>query len=86
VANKFINKPTIIEAILFDGTIDSELSVRTDFGIDAILHFTRRGPIMVLQTRSGEQHVKPGYWIIRGVGGEIYTCDNESFTDTYEAI
>jgi len=28
--------------------------------------------------------VKPGQWIIKGVKGEFYPCDPETFAETYE--
>ena len=39
-----------------------------------------------IETLEGVMSVKPGDWIITGVKGERYACDNEIFRLTYEAV
>lgn len=86
MASKFRMKPVIVDAVQFDGTLDSELRVRTELRVDAILHFTRWGPILVVPTDGGELYVSPGFWVVRGVDGDIYTYKAEVFDETFEAV
>lgn len=39
-----------------------------------------------VHTKHGPVLMRPGDWLIRGLGGEVYPCDHETFTETYEAI
>lgn len=44
------------------------------------------GEGLCLGTLEGVQRVVWGAWIIRGVVGELYTCKNDIFMATYEAV
>lgn len=37
-------------------------------------------------TLEGPMEVKPGAWVIRGVKGEFYPCDDEIFRLTYSGV
>lgn len=37
-------------------------------------------------TREGTAVARPGDYVIRGVGGEIYPCDPEIFKASYEVV
>lgn len=41
---------------------------------------------MTIHTLEGDMKAKPGDWIITGVKGEQYPCDDEIFRQTYELI
>lgn len=43
------------------------------------------GGIMV-RTTDGNTFASPGDWIIRDVGGELYTCKPNIFVEAYEAV
>lgn len=39
-----------------------------------------------IETREGKLYAYPGDWIITGIKGEKYPCDNEIFRETYEPV
>ena len=39
-----------------------------------------------VETMEGWLEGKPGDWLIEGVKGELYPCDDEVFKLTYEAV
>lgn len=39
-----------------------------------------------VQTLEGNMRGKPDAWLIKGVKGELYTCDNAIFKETYEPV
>lgn len=41
---------------------------------------------MVIRTLEGDMTVPLGWWVIRGVAGEFYSCRNDIFEATYEAV
>ena len=41
---------------------------------------------MTIHTLEGDMKAKPGDWIITGVKGEQYPCDDEIFRATYEPV
>lgn len=38
---------------------------------------------LVVATMEGDMRCGPGWWVIRGVKGEFYPCDDEIFKQTY---
>jgi hypothetical protein len=81
---KFAKRPVVIDAVQFDGDNWSEIDQFTNFCFRATWLV---GPIVaevydeIHDTWVG---VRKNDWIIRGVKGEFYPCDNEVFQDTYE--
>lgn len=41
---------------------------------------------LVIETLEGAMEAKPGDWIIRGVGGELYPCKPSIFAATYDPV
>lgn len=39
-----------------------------------------------VETREGVMFAWPGYWIIRGVQGELYPCKPDIFAATYDPV
>ena len=39
-----------------------------------------------IRTMEGTLKLKPGNWVIKGVKGEVYPCDDEIFKMTYEPV
>lgn len=75
----------IVEAEIFDGTIDSlrriwemapEYKTRISGGND-YLH---------IDTLEGKMTAQKGDWIIKGVAGECYPCKPDIFVQTYELV
>jgi hypothetical protein len=44
------------------------------------------GPRISIASTEGVMVATPGYWIIKGVEGEIYPCSAEVFEQTYEVV
>lgn len=40
----------------------------------------------VINTLEGVMEVNPGWWIIRGIKGELYPCRPDIFEATYEPV
>jgi len=89
-ANRYRKKPVVIEAMQFDGTVESANRVLAwigGHGAEA-LRAHRRDPEagIVIKTREGDMRGDVGDWIIRGVQGEFYPCKPDIFAETYEAV
>jgi len=88
---KFTKKPIIIEAIHWDGkmetlakiqklnTLNRDIIIGEDF-IDA------NKKSLMIDTPEGVHEGKIGDWIIQGVSGELYTCkpDIKDFSSCFE--
>lgn len=44
------------------------------------------GPRLLVHTLEGQMTCRPGSWIIRGVNGELYPCQDDIFRRTYELV
>lgn len=85
---KFRKKPVIIEAMQFDGTHDSALAIRSWVGAGGGLMSAgglANGSLRI-STLEGEMTVSDGNWVIRGVKGEFYSCQDDIFRMTYEPV
>lgn len=78
---KYRKKPVVIEAVQFDGTIQSIESLQIPECSQQLGSRT-----LQIQTLEGEMTAQPGDWIIRGVKGEFYPCKPEIFAATYEEV
>ena len=47
---------------------------------------TRRMESVTIDTLEGAMHALPGYWVMRGVQGELYFCRDDIFQATYEKV
>lgn len=66
----------------------------TDIPPDITLRPFRKKPVVVLaaqmneefevETIEGVMRGRPGDWLIRGISGEYYPCQNDIFLATYE--
>ncbi len=78
---KFRKKPIVIDAIKYDGTLESVLplgmpEVCQDFCSDDLL----------IPTLEGEMRALKGDYIIKGIKGEFYPCKPDIFESTYEQV
>ena len=81
---KFRKKPVVIEAVNWDGTVQSLDAIReldsgkrfVDFG----------GDYVFIETLEGQMTACLGDWIIKGVAGELYPCKPNIFWATYEEV
>jgi hypothetical protein len=82
---KFVKKPRVIEAILYDGSInccgkilDMAAGSKTPAFMDA--------DDLIISTLEGHMKVSVGDWVIRGVAGEHYPCKPDIFAESYDAV
>jgi hypothetical protein len=78
---KYRKKPVDIEAIQL-----------TEKNYPAVKEFTNsngfmnRGGVMIIKTLEGDMECKIGAFIIKGLKGEFYPCDEEIFWMSYEEV
>lgn len=87
---KYRKKPVVIEAILWDGTIQT-LKVLQAMGMQARSYSAddnRRDGIceLKIETLESPHEASLGDWIIKGVKGEFYPCKPDIFEQTYEPV
>lgn len=78
---KYIKKPVVIEAVIWDGNKVSE--VREAFEKSVIIRY---GNEVHVTTLEGVMKASPGDYIIEGVNGELYPCKPEIFEKTYKIV
>lgn len=89
---KFRKKPVVIEAIQFDGSVESADSLRAWCGGRSWRSgggFEPSQPsrwVIDIATLEGVMRAEPGDWVIRGVKGEFYPCKPDIFAATYEEV
>lgn len=88
-------KPVEVEAIQYDGTRDSALSIfewiKTHTDVDPrhyidLIPDDDDKPILLITTLEGSMQALQGHWIIKGVQGEYYPCDPEVFKKSYDIL
>lgn len=81
---KYRKKPVIVQAMLFDGTMDSGLEIKkwSDQKVNVILGEGR--VFLEIGTLEGLMEASPGDYVIKGVKGEFYPCKPDIFAATYE--
>ena len=87
---KYRKKPVVIEAILWDGTVQTlkvlqAMGMRThSYSADA----NRRDGVyeLKIETLESPHEASLGDWIIKGVKGEFYPIKNDIFLLTYERV
>jgi hypothetical protein len=87
---RYRKKPVEIEAVQFDGTVESANRVLGWIGNNGgdakRAHATRPELGLVICTLEGDMRADMGDWIIRGVQGEFYPIKEAIFRATYEAV
>ena len=79
--NKYRKLPVVIEAVVWDGSVDKMESFLTiDWGIA-----NAKGELVIL-TLEGTMYASIGDYIIKGVQGEFYPCKPDIFKATYEKL
>lgn len=82
---KYVKKPTVIEAVKWDGEKVSELPDWLSQALESneIVHC---GSELLINTLEGLMKALPGDYIIRGIKGEIYPCKPDIFSSTYRQV
>lgn len=73
-------RPVVIEARVFTGEPDPELERWMGRSFETWLPSTRQ---LVVRTLEGEHTISAGWYVIRGVAGEIYGCRPDIFEATH---
>ena len=87
MAQKYIKKPVVIEAVQFSMDYLDHISALTEFMKDADfdINYLNEGKIYI-ETLEGTMCAQEGDYIIKGVKGEFYPCKPDIFELTYEKI
>ena len=88
---EYRKKPIVIEAVLYvgRGNVEPRGAVPDwiwDAFEDGTLYATNGSDPLLIETLEGPLTVRPGWWIIQGVQGELYPCDPDIFDATYEPV
>lgn len=91
MAQKYVSKPTEVEAVLFDGENLEELQKFTGDQFSLVSEEDRGDDPDVIAQVFDTLHstwvgVKDGQYIIKGTKGEFYPCDPGVFEQKYEAV
>lgn len=77
-------KPVTIEAIQFDGSIQSFSDIKNFVKDDCVI--TKKPPLLIIHTLEGDMVASPGDYIVKGVDNEFYPCKPKIFEQTYEQV
>ncbi len=80
---KYRKKPIVIEAVQYDGYNIQEL---IDFCNDYIRPYKGVDNSITITTKEGDMKAFPDDFIIKGIAGEFYPCDEQIFWKTYEKV
>lgn len=80
---RFVKKPIVIEAILWDGSNKEEVE---NFIENEELYLFTEPNTLKINTLEGDMIVSVGDYIIKGVNGEFYPCKPDIFEKTYEEV
>ena len=87
MAQKYIKRPVVIEAVQFSMDYLDHISALTEFMKDADfdLNYLNEGKIYI-ETLEGTMCALEGDYVIKGINGEFYPCKPDIFELTYEKI
>lgn len=78
-------KPVEIDGIQWDGTNIHE--IWDAFGAQCVYGPTEENlGTLIITTLEGDMSAPVGWWILRGVEGELYPCKPSVFDTTYEVL
>lgn len=96
MVNKYVKKPVVIEACLYDGTNKSLTDMLLTWGDSFVKaswivasghpNNTVRLDKLVIRTLEGDHTVSVGDMVIKGISGEFYPCKPDIFEKTYDAV
>lgn len=78
---QYRKKPVVVEAIQWDGSIDSAYDIQE--WAKGKIDFSK-GRVAEIKTLEGIMTASPNDWIIKGVQGEFYPCKPGIFAETHE--
>ena len=80
---KYRKRPIVVEAVQWTGTQES-LNEILEMGA-TLLHGPTDDTRLVV-TLEGDMLLKVGGYVIKGIKGEFYPCDEDIFVKTYEVV
>ena len=83
---KFRKKPVVVEAMQWDGSVESIDEINSKFGKDVEYYAYEDGVYASCITLEDDLTVSPNDWIIKGIKGEVYPCKPDIFAATYEQV
>lgn len=81
---KYRKKPVVIEADIFDGTLESAQKIAKWAG--SPFNWTGHQDGLTIPTLEGDMTASKGDYIIKGVKGEFYPCKPDIFEQTYDEV
>ena len=83
---KFRHKPIVIDAVKFDGSIESitKMALEMNMPIEKYVFSLGRFGTIIIPTLEGNMITMVGDWVIKGIIGEFYPIKDEIFKLTYE--
>jgi hypothetical protein len=78
---RFVKRPVTIEAMRWDGSNAAELA--TWIGSDAV-QILPGDQSLQIPTLEGPMRAPAGWWIVRGIAGELYPCRDDVFQLSYD--
>lgn len=79
---RYRKKPVVIEAMQFTG--DNIDAIWEWVGAGSVYGPTEESASARVETTEGPMEMAPGWWLIRGVEGELYPCKPSVFDATYD--
>lgn len=86
---KVIRKPTITDALLFDGTEESAHAICDKWFKNAFMMADGEGVFvgkLLIRTNSGELFVEKDHYLVQAMDGSIYPIDKKEFEELYQGI
>lgn len=80
---KYRKKPVVIDAVQWTGDNYVEIF---EFTEDKAYPFEPHSDTLIVSTLEGEMKALKGCYIIRGVDGTYYPCQDTVFNKTYEKV
>jgi hypothetical protein len=88
---RFRKKPVVIEAVEVDAVVrlctsEAGRKLLPEWVVEAYndSKLLISGYSIIVKTLDGAMVGPRGSWLIKGVRGELYTCDGDIFKETYE--
>lgn len=79
---RYVKRPVECEAILWDGTNVDE--IWDEFGAQNIYGPTEETTDIIVTTLEGPSRAPVGWYIVRGIEGELYPCKPSIFEATHD--
>lgn len=83
---KYRKKPTVVEAIQFDGHNHEELRKWSGGKVVSAKPWKENYGTLEVKTPEGVEDAGVFWWIVKGVNGEFYPCKPDIFEQTYEKV